>query len=84
MSTPEGLSLLVDGEVVLVQGDGQCLVESKTTSDTWYAIEVEDGKVVCTCRGFEIRKKCRHARAIERWLASEADVRFRDDVTEVE
>ncbi len=79
MAAPEGLSLLIDGEVVRVQGMRQCLVESKSVADTWYSVEIEDGKATCTCRGFEIRKKCRHARAIERWMSDEADVRFRQD-----
>lgn len=80
MAAPEGLSLLIDGEVVRVQGRQQCLVESKTTEDTWYSVEIDEhGKASCTCRGYEIRKKCRHARAVERWMNDEADVRFRQD-----
>lgn len=81
MALPEGLTLMIDGETVLVQGRGQALVESKSTADVWYTVELDDqtGRASCTCRGFEIRRKCRHAKAIERYARSEADVRFRED-----
>lgn len=80
VAVPEGLSVLIDGEVVLLQGRGQCLVESKSIADTWYSVEIDDdGNVTCTCKGFEVRKRCRHARAIQRLSVGEADIRFRDD-----
>ena len=75
---------MLDGETVLVQGRKQALVESKTTTDHWHTVEYDEElqRWTCTCRGYEIRRRCRHARAIERWHNGEADVRFREDVSD--
>ena len=82
VTLPEGISLLIDGETVLVQGNGQALVKSRSVADTDYNVERDDetGRWTCTCKGYEIRRRCRHSRAIERWHNGEADVRFREDV----
>lgn len=78
---------MIDGETVVVEGRMRALVESKSMADTWHVVEVDEAngnRVECTCRGFEIRKACRHAKAIRRWLIGDADVRFREDPDEGE
>lgn len=76
---PPGIELMIDGETVRVQGKEHALVASKSHDGEWHTVDFEDGRFVCTCRGYEIRKRCRHARAITRWMQGEADVRFRED-----
>lgn len=78
---PPGVELMIDSYTVRVQGNRSALVESKTTADEWHAVEWDEEHEcwACTCRGYEIRKACRHARAVGRFHAGTADVRFRDD-----
>lgn len=86
IALPEGTtSLLVDGERVLVQGDKQALVASKSHAGEWHTVSFEwdDEKGreewICTCMGFSVRHECRHVRAIDRWNAGRATVRFARD-----
>lgn len=77
-------ALSVDGERVMlpIQGHKQVLVESKSTAGVAYNVSYEfnerngHDEWVCTCRGFEVRGRCRHVRAIDRWNAGKADVRL--------
>lgn len=86
IALPEGTtSLLVDSERVLVQGDKQALVASKSSPGEWHTVSYEwnDGtgreEWICTCTGFSVRRACRHVRAIDRWNAGKATVRFASD-----
>jgi hypothetical protein len=79
------ITLMIDGETVIVEGRMRALVESKSIADTWHVVEVDESegnRIECSCRGFEIRKTCRHANMLRRWLMGTADVRFREDPDE--
>lgn len=86
IALPDGYtSILVDTERCLVQGHQQVLVASKSHAGQWHTVSFEfneqNGKEewVCTCRGFEIRHSCRHVKAVDRWNAGLADVKFVND-----
>jgi hypothetical protein len=40
----------------------------------WYELEVDGADVVCSCRGFEFRGQCKHARILKDALASGEDI----------
>lgn len=75
---PEPITFVVDGESTQVIGHRHALVESKSTPGQWHAVEYDDerSRWTCTCKGWSVRKTCRHAVAIERLDAGEAVVRF--------
>lgn len=64
----------VDGELVEVVGPRQAKVKSRSQATLWYAVDLEDrgGEGSCTCRGFEIRKTCRHLTALRELVAGQA------------
>jgi SWI/SNF-related matrix-associated actin-dependent regulator of chromatin subfamily A-like protein 1 len=49
-------------------------VKSGSAPGASYLLDVDGGDVTCTCRGFEFRGACRHARALKAALASGAPV----------
>lgn len=69
-----GWRLEVDSEHVIVIGKLHCLIESRSSTGEYHSVEVDHGKVTCTCPGFQYRKRCRHSRAIRNWLMGKADV----------
>lgn len=78
---PAGVSLLVDGERVLPQGYGHALIASKSVAGEMHSVEWDDevNDWVCTCMGWQVRHRCRHARAISRFAGGLADVRWAKD-----
>jgi hypothetical protein len=44
-------------------------VDSSSTAGAYYMLDVDGGDVSCTCRGFEYRGACRHARGLKAALA---------------
>jgi hypothetical protein len=60
--------LKIADELVRVQGNRQALVASHTAKGDWHSVEAgKDGVFRCSCRGYEIRKRCRHASAVQEW-----------------
>lgn len=41
-------------------------MKSQSQPELWYAVDVDAGS--CTCRGFEIRRECRHLRAVQTFM----------------
>lgn len=78
------IQLQIDGEEVQVTGRMQCLVRSKSNPDDWYAVDLEErwspthDPGVCTCKGFEVRKHCRHVEAMRRFARGEAQVKVKE------
>ena len=68
----------IDGDEFQVVGRHQALVVSKTHPSEHHIIEVDDdtGELRCSCRGFEIRKTCRHATKVRAWLKDEVKPRI--------
>lgn len=60
------------GEVFNLLAPRQARVQSRRTEGVWYAIDADDrkGNGSCSCRGFEIRKRCRHLDAFKAFLAA--------------
>jgi hypothetical protein len=77
-SAPEPITFLVDGESVQPIGHRHALVESKSEPGTWHAVDFDEERQrwTCVCKGWSVRKTCRHAVAIARLDAGEAEVRF--------
>lgn len=48
----------VDGEFVEIAGPRQLRIRSRSQHGVWYALDLDDGS--CTCKGFQVRKQCRH------------------------
>ena len=46
----------------------QYRVDSSTKPGTYYELEVDEGDVICTCKGFAYRGSCQHARALKEFL----------------
>lgn len=77
--------LIVDTERLIVLGDKHALIASKSVPDEWHAVSYDfndntgQDEWMCSCRGFEIRHKCRHVRVVDRWNAGKASVRLASD-----
>lgn len=53
---------------VRVQGRRQALVMSRSHPGEWHTVEQEEtGKWVCTCKGWEVRKRCYHVDHVREW-----------------
>lgn len=61
----------VDGELVEIVGPRAFKVKSQSQEELWYAVDAEAGR--CTCRGFEIRKECRHLSAVLAFVAGQGE-----------
>jgi len=59
----------VDGDMVEIVGPRQAKVASKSQQGMWYAVDLDDG--TCTCKGFEIRKNCRHLEAVTGFVSGQ-------------
>ena len=46
----------------------QYRVDSSTKPGTYYELEVDEGDVICNCKGFGYRGSCQHARALKEFL----------------
>lgn len=70
------IEILVDGEHVQIVGHMAALVESKTTPGEYHATEwsEDENRWACSCKGWMVRKKCRHMAAIKRLADGEARV----------
>lgn len=70
----QGASLIdafeVDGELIEIVGPRQARVKSQSQAELWYALDADSR--TCTCRGFEIRKTCRHLDAFTGFLEGRA------------
>lgn len=77
-------SLMIDGERVLAQGHKHALVASKSVPGEWHSVEYDEegGFWTCTCKGYQVRKRCRHARAIGRWDENETQASYIRDEEE--
>ena len=66
---------IVDGEHVTWTGRKHFLVKSRS-QECDYVVEWCDDSHSwrCSCTGWNVRKSCRHAAAIERWEKGEATV----------
>jgi hypothetical protein len=66
----------VDGEQVTLIGIRHFLVKSKSGPGE-HTVEYDDTEKgwACSCVGWNVRKDCRHSRAIQRWERGEADVK---------
>lgn len=50
------------GETIEVAGPRQARVKSKSQQDTWYAVDLD--APACSCKGFQVRRSCRHLDAV--------------------
>lgn len=62
---PLGAYLVRGGEHVRVIGRLHFLVRSKSDKTSWHCVDLEEvdddwPEGGCTCRGFTVRKECRH------------------------
>jgi hypothetical protein len=58
----------VGAVTVRVQGRRHALVESRSHPGEWHTVgQEEDGTWVCTCKGWEIRKRCYHVDHVREW-----------------
>lgn len=71
----------VDGDMVQIVGPRQAKVKSRSQPELWYAVDAETG--VCTCKGFQVRKECRHLDAVNSFIRGTAAVAGMGDITEV-
>lgn len=60
----------IDGELIEIVGPTAAKVKSQSQPELWYALDADAR--TCTCRGFEIRKTCRHMEAFLAFLAGRA------------
>ena len=56
----KALRLLESGRVERLEGDSYNVVGNHGT----YNVVARDGKVMCTCPGFQARKRCSHSSAV--------------------
>lgn len=72
---------IADGETVEITGPRTARVASKSTPGNWYAVDLDGngGRGECTCRAYEIRRKCRHITAVARFAAGTAETALPTD-----
>lgn len=75
------VTLNIDGEVAQIVGHFQLLVQSRSNPDEWHSTGWDDDwlNYVCTCKGWMVRKKCRHVAAVERLARGTAVVKLLDE-----
>ncbi len=56
----KALRLLKSGRVERLEGDSYNVIGNHGT----YNVVARDGKVMCTCPGFQSRKRCSHSSAV--------------------
>jgi hypothetical protein len=76
--TPAGYAVLDESVPAIhhTSAPGRYVADSQTTAGVRYALEVlPDGRVACTCRGWEFHGHCKHADATTRVLSGRAILR---------
>lgn len=73
--------ILVDGELVEIVGARQARVKSRSEEGLWYAVDLEEER--CTCKGWQVRKECRHLTAVQRFVEGTAEVPTVEQVRKV-
>jgi hypothetical protein len=61
----------VDGELVETVGPRAFRVKSQSQPDLWYAVDVD--APACGCKGFEIRRRCRHLDVLAAFVVGGGD-----------
>lgn len=61
-------AIQVAEEEIQVIGHRQALVRSHTDPETHHVVQQDpDGSWSCSCKGWEIRHRCRHLSAVREW-----------------
>lgn len=71
----------VDGDMVEIVGPRQAKVQSKSQPTIWYAVDLDAH--TCTCKGYEIRKACRHYDAVEGFVSGRTQAAGTGEIVEV-
>ena len=71
----------VDGDMVEIVGPRQAKVQSKSQPTIWYAVDLDAH--TCTCKGHEIRTRCRHYDAVEGFASGRTAAAGTSDIVHV-